>query len=211
MSHKLPTTLLTTNFKPHYLSLRVLQSQCPPPNPTRPPLPFLIPALATPSSPLPRSLTQPSSPFPPHQHQQTAAFSTTTPWSKQKAGKKQDTNKRGGGAGGASNEGTEGGGGGMHDLSEYEAGIERAQGRLREELAKVQPGGVGRDLEALEGVRVVLGGKGEGGNVRLGDVAQVVPRGKAVVVLVGEREVSLGLFLFVSLSRLGSWGDLMLM
>lgn len=46
----------------------------------------------------------------------------------------------------------------------------------------------------VEGVRVRLN-KGEGGKeremVRLGDVASVVPRGRNVAVLVGEKDVSI--------------------
>ena len=64
-------------------------------------------------------------------------------------------------------------------------------------MGKVKPGGLGRDMEGLEGVRVTLEnergkGSGNGRAARLGELAQVVPRGgKSVNVLVGEKEVSL--------------------
>ena len=79
-------------------------------------------------------------------------------------------------------------------------------GRLREDLKKIKAGGL--DVDAIESLRVrlkdssggVTGGgkgvkgaksKGSGGeDVRLGDVAQVIPRGRVVVVSVGEKDVS---------------------
>ena len=97
------------------------------------------------------------------------------------------------------------------DFSAFKTEIEKATGFLREELAKLKAGGL--DLEAIEALRVTLGsGKGDTGSggkekgrggesgsgsgrakgqvVRLGDVSQVVPRGRVVVVMVGEKDVS---------------------
>lgn len=65
----------------------------------------------------------------------------------------------------------------------------------------MKPGGLGRDLEGLEGVRVQVvekekGGQGRAATLRLGELAQVVPRGgKSVVVLVNEKEVSVSILL----------------
>ena len=61
----------------------------------------------------------------------------------------------------------------------------------------MKAGGIARDLEALEGIKVQLekdGGKG--GSVKVGDLAQVLPRGKNVVVLIGEKDVSFFRILF---------------
>ena len=95
------------------------------------------------------------------------------------------------------------------DFSAFKTEIEKATAFLRAELAKLKAGGL--DLEAIEALRVTLGpgkgdagmgpagGKGRGGGesgrakgqvVRLGDVSQVVPRGRVVVVMVGEKDVS---------------------
>lgn len=79
---------------------------------------------------------------------------------------------------------------------------------LKSELSKLKAGGL--DLEAIEGLKVDFGtakgdagrgpaagkgrnkgdGKARGEVVRVGDVAQVVPRGRVVVVMVGEKDVS---------------------
>ena len=98
------------------------------------------------------------------------------------------------------------------DFSAFKTEIEKATTFLRAELAKLKAGGL--DLEAIEALRVTLGpgkgdagpgGKGRGGEggrargqvVRLGDVSQVVPRGRVVVVMVGEKDVSLSVFPFL--------------
>ena len=100
------------------------------------------------------------------------------------------------------------------DFSDYSAGIKRAQERLRSELIKIKAGG--RSAEEIEGLRVVLGQKGGGGDdgekkggenegekgrgkgkgekagkerVKLRDVASVVARGRNIGVLVGEKDV----------------------
>ncbi|KAL9077813.1 MAG: hypothetical protein Q9161_000185 [Pseudevernia consocians] len=103
------------------------------------------------------------------------------------------------------------------DFSEYSAAIKRAHEHLRSELAKIKAGG--RNTEEIEGLRVVLGKKGDGDgggdvgkgkgeklggggggggggkgkaerqeSVKLGDVANVVARGRNVGVMVGEKD-----------------------
>ena len=96
------------------------------------------------------------------------------------------------------------------DFSDYSAAIKRAHEHLGSELAKIKAGG--RSAEEIEGVRVVLGGKTVDGaadrdgkgkgkrdragggkerapSVKLGDVANLVARGRNVGVLVGEKDV----------------------
>ena len=99
------------------------------------------------------------------------------------------------------------------DLSAMEAGIHKAQEKLKDDLSKLKPGGR-FNTEIIENLRVPLmnqnrgksvvsSGKGdkekdkekerekEKVTVRLGDLAQVIPRsGRLVVVLVGEEEVN---------------------
>lgn len=86
------------------------------------------------------------------------------------------------------------------DCSELERGIERALEKLKEDLGKLRPGGR-FNPEVLEGLKVqVARGKGAEGkaSVRLGDLAQVIPRGgRTVVVMVGEADVRVSfLYLF---------------
>lgn len=94
-----------------------------------------------------------------------------------------------------------------HDFSAFQLEIDKATDYLKSELSKLRPGGL--DLEAIEALRVSLspsaggkgggsrkdgprsGGKGKSDTVKLGDVAQVVPRGRIVVIMVGEKEVNL--------------------
>jgi ribosome recycling factor len=76
-----------------------------------------------------------------------------------------------------------------HDFSPLEAGIQKALERLQEELSKLRTGGR-FNPELLESIRVQLK-KDNKLTIRLGDLAQVVPKGgKSVVVLVGEADVS---------------------
>ena len=98
------------------------------------------------------------------------------------------------------------------DFSAFKSEIEKATTFLRAELAKLKAGGL--DLEAVEGLRVTLGpGKGDAGGkgrvkgqvVRLGDVGQVVPRGRVVVVMVGEKEVSFPLSSLAAFIALGNF------
>jgi len=94
-----------------------------------------------------------------------------------------------------------------HDFSGFQHEIDKATDYLKSELSKLRAGGL--DLEAIEALRVNLGtsggakgggskkdgprsgGKGKSDTVKLGDVAQVVPRGRIVVIMVGEKEVKL--------------------
>ena len=76
-----------------------------------------------------------------------------------------------------------------HDFSTLDAGIKKELDRLQEELSKLRTGGR-FNPELLEGVRVQLK-KENKSTIRLGELAQVVPKGgKSVVVLVGEADVS---------------------
>lgn len=76
-----------------------------------------------------------------------------------------------------------------HDFSLLETGIQKAIERLQEELSKLRTGGR-FNPELLESIRVQLK-KDNKLTIRLGDLAQVVPKGgKSVVVLVGEAAVS---------------------
>ena len=91
------------------------------------------------------------------------------------------------------------------DFSDYRHEIGKATDFLKNELSKLRAGGL--DLDAIEALNVNVGssgggggggskkdssrsgGKGKGDTVKLGDVAQVVPRGRIVVIMVGEKEV----------------------
>jgi ribosome recycling factor len=76
-----------------------------------------------------------------------------------------------------------------NDFSTLEAGIQKILTRLQHELSKLRTGGR-FNPELLEGVRVQLK-KDNKQSIRLGDLAQVVPKGgKSIVVLVGEADVS---------------------
>ncbi|KAL9121012.1 MAG: hypothetical protein Q9187_002426, partial [Circinaria calcarea] len=73
------------------------------------------------------------------------------------------------------------------DFTELEAGIQRALDQLKEDLSKLRAGGR-FNPDFLEALRVHLV-KGSKETVRLGDLAQAVPRGgRTIVVLVGEAE-----------------------
>ena len=74
------------------------------------------------------------------------------------------------------------------DFTNLDAGIAHAIEKLKDELSKLKPGGrFNPDL--LEGLRVQLE-KGSKDTVKLGDLAQVVPRsGRSIAVLIGEAEV----------------------
>ena len=172
MSSKISSTVLSSStayaaYKPTFLSLRILQSQCPPPNPARPPLHFLLPAL----QPRPAQSTF-----------------TTTSYREKKSGGKQDSKSPPPNLPVSKAEAD------PHDLSEYKEAIAKSHEQLKAGLARVKPGGIVRDLEALEGVRVQLekdeNKSGKGSGVKLGDLAQVLRRGKNVVLLVGEKDVS---------------------
>lgn len=92
------------------------------------------------------------------------------------------------------------------DFSGFQHEIDKATDYLKSELSKLRAGGL--DLKAIEALRVSLGtsvggkgggpkkdgarsgGKGKSDTVKLGDVAQVVPRGRIVVIMIGEKEVN---------------------
>lgn len=76
------------------------------------------------------------------------------------------------------------------DLTKYENEIMEIQQQLREDLSKIRPGGV--SAEQVEETRVHLGkGAGRREAVNVGDLSQVVARGREIVILVGEKEVCL--------------------
>ncbi len=76
-----------------------------------------------------------------------------------------------------------------YDFSTLEAGIQKTLTKLQDDLSKLRTGGR-FNPELLEGVRVHLK-KENKQSIRLGDLAQVVPKGgKSIVVLVGEADVS---------------------
>lgn len=75
------------------------------------------------------------------------------------------------------------------DFSELDAGIEKALKRLGEDLSKLRTGGR-FNPELIENLRVNLNKEGKK-TERLGDLAQVLPKGgRMVMVLVGEKDVS---------------------
>ncbi|KAK5006026.1 hypothetical protein LTR60_006086 [Cryomyces antarcticus] len=73
------------------------------------------------------------------------------------------------------------------DFSVLESDIAKVHERLQHELKKLRSGGR-FNPEVLEALRVhlVKGGKE---SVRLGDVAQVIPKGRVVQLVVGEKDV----------------------
>ncbi|KAL9611022.1 MAG: hypothetical protein Q9167_004303 [Letrouitia subvulpina] len=73
------------------------------------------------------------------------------------------------------------------DLTKYENEIKEIQQQSREDLSKIRPGGV--SVEQVEETRVHLGkGTGRKDAVNVGDLSQVIARGREVVILVGEKE-----------------------
>ncbi|KAL8967708.1 MAG: hypothetical protein Q9197_005289, partial [Variospora fuerteventurae] len=83
-----------------------------------------------------------------------------------------------------------------NDFSALEANIEKIVTGLRDDVRRIKPGGV--DVEAVGEIRVALkkaggsavkGGKaGRKDVVKVGELAQVVPRGRVLVLLVAEKE-----------------------
>jgi len=73
------------------------------------------------------------------------------------------------------------------DFSALEADIAAAVARLKDDLSKLRAGGR-FNPELLENLRVQPD-KSSTSKVRLSDVAQVVPKGRTVQVLVGEKDV----------------------
>ena len=75
------------------------------------------------------------------------------------------------------------------DFSILEAGIEKSLDRLKNDLSKLRTGGR-FNPEMLENLRVQLS-KDSKATERLGDLAQVLPKGgRSLMVLVGENDVS---------------------
>lgn len=72
------------------------------------------------------------------------------------------------------------------DFSAFEAAIERILESLKVELAKLRH--TGRSPEVIEALRVKLV-KGSKDTVTLGEIAQVFPRGRVLLVAVGEKDV----------------------
>lgn len=72
------------------------------------------------------------------------------------------------------------------DFSAFEVAIERILESLKAELAKLRH--TGRSPEVIEALRVKLV-KGSKDTVALGEIAQVIPRGRVLLVVVGEKDV----------------------
>lgn len=71
------------------------------------------------------------------------------------------------------------------DFSALESDISDAVEKLKSDLSQLRQGGR-FNPQVLESLRVQLK---QGGPVKLGDLAQVVPKGRVVQVVVGEQEV----------------------
>lgn len=170
--------LLRSRFRPRYAK------------PTKQSYPRALHLLHYPSAPAASTLTPP----PPHHR----PFTTTCPLLK-KGGKEKrntdtspnSTNPSTGAAAAADNIDP-------FDTSGLETSIQKAIAKLKDDLSKLRVGGQ-FNPEVLEGLRVQVGGKGgkgsgeSGVSVRLGEVAQVLPRrGRSVVVVVAEKEVRSG-------------------
>lgn len=77
------------------------------------------------------------------------------------------------------------------DFSAFEREIEKIVEGLRDEVRRIRPGGL--SVEDVENVKVTLkkaNDKGQKMVVKVGEMAQVVARGRTMVVLVGEKEVN---------------------
>jgi ribosome recycling factor len=86
-----------------------------------------------------------------------------------------------------------------YDFSTLEAGIEKALEKLNNDLSKLRTGGR-FNPELLEAVRVHLS-KDSKASIRLGELAQVLPKGgRNVVILVGEAAVGVAHPIFRSYS-----------
>ncbi|KAI9811354.1 MAG: hypothetical protein M1827_005514 [Pycnora praestabilis] len=93
----------------------------------------------------------------------------------------------------------------LFDYTTLETSIQKAVDRLKEELSKLRAGGR-FNPEIIENLRVSLKGKvtGQSETMKLGELAQVVPRGgRTVIVMVGDKDVnSLSLIQFTAPSNL---------
>jgi hypothetical protein len=78
-----------------------------------------------------------------------------------------------------------------YDVSGLESQILKAIEKLTHDLSQLRGGGK-LNPEVVESLKVQLGTAGQGKEtVRLGDIAQVVPRGRTINVVCGEEEVRL--------------------
>lgn len=146
--------------------------------------------LSSPSSLTTLQTITPTRPTPTHPHR---TF-TTTPTLLKKGAKAAREEKRASqpsSLSGSSNEDPS-------DFSSLEAEISTAIERLKDDLSKLRAGGR-FNPEVLEALRVQVD-KSSAQKVRLGDLAQVVPRGRQVQVIVGEKEVSFSCFLCHSMN-----------
>lgn len=79
-----------------------------------------------------------------------------------------------------------------YDLTMLESDILRAMEQLTHKLSHLRSGGR-LSPDVVESLKVQLGSAGKDGDgketVRLGDIAQVVPRGRTLHVICGEAEV----------------------
>lgn len=75
------------------------------------------------------------------------------------------------------------------DFSALEADIAAAVERLKDDLSKLRAGGR-FNPEVLENLRVAPDKTAATKKVKLSDLAQVVPKGRTVQVMVGEKDVS---------------------
>jgi ribosome recycling factor len=77
----------------------------------------------------------------------------------------------------------------IYDMSELEASILKAIEKLTHDLAQLRSGGR-LNPDIVESLKVQLGTAGHGKEtVRLGDIAQVVPRGRVLNVICGDDAV----------------------
>jgi len=76
----------------------------------------------------------------------------------------------------------------VFDFSPLETKILEAIERLTHDLSKLRAGGR-FNPENLETLKVSLGKAGSKENVKLGDLAQVIPRGRNISVVVGDVDV----------------------
>jgi ribosome recycling factor len=75
------------------------------------------------------------------------------------------------------------------DLSVLHDGVADALKRLKDDLSKLRAGGR-LNPDVIENLRVHL--KGDKESVRLGDLAQVIPKGgRTLTIMVGEEDVSI--------------------
>ena len=75
------------------------------------------------------------------------------------------------------------------DFSTLESGILKALEKLTRDLSQLRSGGR-FNPDVVENLKVQLGKAGSKETVRLKDLAQVVPKGRLLNVIVGEKEVS---------------------